>query len=181
MTRREGFKPFDVTEYLGAPQDRAAYLRAMWEDTEGDPAMIAVALGDVARAIGMSQIARETGIAREALYKSLSERGNPELATLVKVLRVLGLELSVRTRRAESAKAESPEDELLDAISGRQRKPVIGVATSAPKKVPIKRRSSSTERKSVAGAIVARSRRAAASASGKATAAKSLAARNRKR
>ena len=96
MKAREEFKPFDVTEYLSTAEDRAAYLRAMWEDSAGDPVIVATALGDVARALGMSQIAREAGVAREALYKALSPRGNPELGTVVKVLRVLGLELSVQ-------------------------------------------------------------------------------------
>jgi probable addiction module antidote protein len=98
MKAREEFKPFDVTEYLGTAEDRAAYLRAMWDDGAGDPTIVVTALGDVARALGMSQIARETGVAREALYKALSPRGNPELGTVVKVLRALGLELSVQPK-----------------------------------------------------------------------------------
>lgn len=85
MKAREEFKPFDVTEYLGTAEDRAAYLRAMWEDSSGDPAIVATALGDVARALGMSKLARDTGVARAALYKALSARGNPELGTITKV------------------------------------------------------------------------------------------------
>ena len=69
----------------------AAYLEAALED--GDPALIAAALGDIARAKGMSQIARETGLGRESLYKALSPDGNPEFSTVLKVVRALGLRL----------------------------------------------------------------------------------------
>ena len=69
----------------------AAYLEAAFED--GDPALIAAALGDIARAKGMSQIARETGLGRESLYKALSPDGNPEFSTVLKVVRALGLRL----------------------------------------------------------------------------------------
>ncbi|MFM7513443.1 MAG: addiction module antidote protein [Cyanobium sp.] len=71
----------------------AAYLEAALQD--GDPQVIAAALGDIARAKGMSQIAREAGVGRESLYKSLSAMGNPELATVLKVISVLGLQLHV--------------------------------------------------------------------------------------
>ena len=69
----------------------AAYLEAALED--GDPALIAAALGDIARAKGMSQIARETGLGRESLYKALSPDSNPEFSTVLKVVRALGLRL----------------------------------------------------------------------------------------
>ena len=69
----------------------AAYLEAALED--GDPALVAVALGDIARSKGMTQIARETGLGRESLYKALSTEGNPELATVLKVVQALGLRL----------------------------------------------------------------------------------------
>ena len=69
----------------------AAYLEAALED--GDPVLVAAALGDIARAKGMTQIARETGLGRESLYKALSAEGNPEFATVLKVLRSLGLRL----------------------------------------------------------------------------------------
>jgi len=69
----------------------AAYLEAALE--EGDPALITAAMGDVARAKGITQIARETGLGRESLYKALSSEGNPEFATVLKVLRALGLKL----------------------------------------------------------------------------------------
>ncbi len=69
----------------------AAYLEAALED--GDPALIVAALGDIARAKGMSQIARETGLGRQSLYKALSPDGNPEFSTVLKVVRALGLRL----------------------------------------------------------------------------------------
>jgi probable addiction module antidote protein len=69
----------------------AAYLEAALE--EGDPALVAAALGDIARAKGMTQVARETGLGRESLYKALSAAGNPEFATVMKVVAALGLKL----------------------------------------------------------------------------------------
>jgi len=82
---------WDPAEHLETEEDMAAYLEAALE--EGDPALVAAALGDIARAKGMSQIARETGLGRESLYKALSAEGNPEFATVLKVLRSLGLRL----------------------------------------------------------------------------------------
>ncbi len=82
---------WDPAEHLETEEDMAAYLEAALE--EGDPALVAAALGDIARAKGMTQIARETGLGRESLYKALSAEGNPEFATVLKVLRSLGLRL----------------------------------------------------------------------------------------
>lgn len=84
-------RPWDVAEHLKTAEDMAAYLEAALE--EGDAALVAAALGDIARAKGMAQIARETGLGRESLYKALSPEGNPELATVLKVVRALGLRL----------------------------------------------------------------------------------------
>jgi probable addiction module antidote protein len=84
-------RPYDAAEYLETPEDMAAYLEAALED--GDPALVVKALGAIARARGMSQIARETGLGRESLYKALSLEGNPEFATVMKVVRALGLKL----------------------------------------------------------------------------------------
>jgi probable addiction module antidote protein len=84
-------RPWDAAEHLKSDADMAAYLEAALED--GDPALIAAALGDIARAKGISQIARETGLGRESLYKALSPDGNPEFATVLKVVRALGLRL----------------------------------------------------------------------------------------
>ncbi|MDI6901709.1 MAG: putative addiction module antidote protein [Anaerosomatales bacterium] len=85
--------PWDVTRYLDSEEAMAAYLDAALE--EGDPALLAAALGDIARAKGMTQIARETGLGRESLYKALSPEGNPEFGTVQKVVRSLGLKLHV--------------------------------------------------------------------------------------
>ena len=84
-------RPYDAAEYLETPEDMAAYLEAALED--GNPALVVKALGTIARARGMSQIARETGLGRESLYKALSSEGNPEFATVMKVVRALGLKL----------------------------------------------------------------------------------------
>ena len=82
---------WDPAEHLDTEEDMAAYLEAALED--GDPALIGAALGDIARAKGMSQVAREAGLGRESLYKALSPSGNPEFATILKVVAALGLQL----------------------------------------------------------------------------------------
>ena len=86
-------RPWDAARYLETDEDIAAYLDAALE--EDDPALLAAALGDVARAKGMTEIARETGLGRESLYKALSPEGNPEFGTVQKVVRSLGLKLHV--------------------------------------------------------------------------------------
>lgn len=91
-------KPFDPANYLQTEEDILYYLEAAMEGN--DPKHIASALGDVARSKGMSDIAREAGVGRQALYKSLSEDGNPTLETLVGVLAALGLQLTVQKRAA---------------------------------------------------------------------------------
>lgn len=83
--------PWDPAEHLGTEEDMAAYLEAALDD--GDPALVAAALGDIARAKGMTQVAREAGLGRESLYKALSPAGNPEFATIMKVVSALGLKL----------------------------------------------------------------------------------------
>jgi probable addiction module antidote protein len=85
--------PWDVVDQLKSDEDIAHYLEAVFDD--GDPALITAALGDIARAKGMSQVAREAGLGRESLYKALSSEGNPEFATVLKVIRALGLKLKV--------------------------------------------------------------------------------------
>ena len=84
-------RSWDAAEHLGTEEDMAAYLEAALQ--EGDPTLVAAALGDIARAKGITQIARETGLGRESLYKALSPEGNPEFATVLKVVRALGLRL----------------------------------------------------------------------------------------
>lgn len=85
--------PWDAAEHLESEEDMAAYLEAALE--EGDPSLVAAALGDIARAKGMTQLAKETGLGRESLYKALSPTGNPEFATIMKVVSALGLRLHV--------------------------------------------------------------------------------------
>ena len=88
---------FDPSEHLDSDEAVAAYIDAVLED--GDAALVADALGVVARARGMTQIARDTGLSRESLYRALFRDGNPELATVIKVLRSLGVRLSAEPAR----------------------------------------------------------------------------------
>jgi probable addiction module antidote protein len=85
--------PYDVAEQLRTPQEMAAYLDAWLTEAPEDVAGIARALGDIARAKGMSQVARDAGLSRESLYKALSESGNPSLGTVLKVAKALGVRL----------------------------------------------------------------------------------------
>ena len=86
--------PWESHRYLNSPEDIAGYLDAVLE--EGDPALLSHALGVIAKSEGMTEIARRTGLSREALYRSLSAQGNPEFATVVRVLNSLGLRLSIK-------------------------------------------------------------------------------------
>jgi probable addiction module antidote protein len=85
--------PWDSAQLLETKEDIADYLEAVLED--GDPALITHALGVIARAKGMTQVGRATGLGRESLYKALSAKGNPEFATVLKVIHALGLKLKV--------------------------------------------------------------------------------------
>jgi probable addiction module antidote protein len=85
--------PYDVADHLRTPEEMAAYLEACMEEADGDAAFIAKALGDIARAKGMTQVARDTGLSRESLYKSLSGECVPSFDTVIKVIRALGLKL----------------------------------------------------------------------------------------
>jgi probable addiction module antidote protein len=87
--------PWDVVDHLDSDEAIAHYLDAVLE--EDDPVLLAAALGDVARAKGMTNVSRETGLGRESLYKALSSNGNPEFATVQKVIRSFGLKLHVTT------------------------------------------------------------------------------------
>jgi probable addiction module antidote protein len=84
---------WDVVDHLNSEEEIVGYLNAVLE--EDDQELLLAALGDVARARGMTQVSRDTGLGRESLYKALSEQGNPEFATVQKVLRSLGLKLRV--------------------------------------------------------------------------------------
>ena len=94
-------RPFDSADYIDTPEAVAAYLEAALED--GDAQIIAATLGDIARSKGMAIIAERTGLAREALYKSLSADGNPRLTTLLGVLQAMGLRLSVTADSHQAA------------------------------------------------------------------------------
>ena len=83
---------FDVQNHLKSPEDRAAYLEAAFED--GDPSLITHALGDVARAVGMTNVAKEAGVTREALYRALSSKGDPKLSTLLGVMKALNIKIT---------------------------------------------------------------------------------------
>ncbi|MEY2632130.1 MAG: hypothetical protein RIR00_784 [Pseudomonadota bacterium] len=84
---------YDVAEHLRTPEEMAAYLEACIEESDGDAAFIARALGDIARAKGMTQVARDAGLSRESLYKALSGERAPSFDTILKVMAALGLKL----------------------------------------------------------------------------------------
>lgn len=92
---------YDVTDFLEGEEDVIAYLNAALDD--GHPEVIAHAIGNIARMRGMSRVAKECGLGRESLYKSLSERGNPEFGTVLRVLKAIGVRL-----RAESDTETTP-------------------------------------------------------------------------
>lgn len=91
--------PYDSAEYLASSEAIEAYMEEALET--GDPAFIAAALGTVARARGITQIARKSGLSRESLYKALSSEGNPEFGTVIRVMNALGLRFSVAATRAD--------------------------------------------------------------------------------
>ena len=84
---------YDVAEHLRTPKEMAAYLEACLDEAKGDAAFIAKALGDIARARGMAQVARDAGLSRESLYKALSGERSPDFDTILKVIDALGLKL----------------------------------------------------------------------------------------
>ncbi|MCY3775607.1 MAG: putative addiction module antidote protein [Candidatus Aminicenantes bacterium] len=92
--------PWDAAEHLETDEDMAAYLEAALE--EGDPGLIFAVLGDIARAKGMTKIARNAGLGRESLYKALSSDGNPRFATVLKVVQTLGLQLHAAPARGSA-------------------------------------------------------------------------------
>ena len=89
-------KDYDVADHLRSPEEMAAYLEACLAECDGDASFVAKALGDIASGKGMSALAKESGLGRESLYKALSGDGNPQLGTVLKVAKALGLEISVR-------------------------------------------------------------------------------------
>ncbi|MFP4174126.1 MAG: addiction module antidote protein [Candidatus Hydrogenedentota bacterium] len=98
--KNERTSVWDAAEHLETEEDMAAYFEAALE--ENDPSLITAVLGDIARAKGMSQIARQAGLGRESLYKALSPEGNPEFATILKVVNALGLQLHASLGKEKS-------------------------------------------------------------------------------
>ncbi|MDO5680691.1 MAG: putative addiction module antidote protein [Pelistega sp.] len=95
-TKKHNIKEFDVSEYLKTPEDIVAYLNAVI--AEDDQELFLAALGDVAKAIGMSRIAQETGLGRESLYKTFSGKTNPRFETIISVLKAMGATIQLNTR-----------------------------------------------------------------------------------
>jgi probable addiction module antidote protein len=93
---RETFSRWDAAEYLNTDEDIAQYLDACIRDDAGDGRLIQAALGDIARARNMTELARSTGMSREGLYKALSNEGNPSFSTILKVARALGMDVHFR-------------------------------------------------------------------------------------
>lgn len=89
--KKESFTRWDPADYMKSEDDMAAYIEACLEEAPDDPALLSAALGDIARAHGMADLAKRTGLTREGLYKALSNEGNPSLGTVLKVMHALGL------------------------------------------------------------------------------------------
>ena len=111
---------YDVAKHLRTPEEMAAYLEACMEEADGDAAFIAKALGDIARAKGMSLVARDAGLSRESLYKALSGERSPDFDTILKVIEALGLKLHAQAALA-TAQQGAPADVAV-ATSRRQRR-----------------------------------------------------------
>ena len=97
-------RKWDSAEYLKTEEDMVLYLEACMEEAGDDAAFIAKALGTIARARGMSQLAKDTGLGRESLYKALSGEGNPSFATILKMTHALGFKLHVHGQRKDMHK-----------------------------------------------------------------------------
>jgi len=102
MMAKTATTPYDVAEHLRTPEEMAAYLEAALDEATGDAALIAKALGDIARAKGMSQVARDAGVSRESLYKALSGERIPGFDTILKVIGALGLKLHAEATEVSS-------------------------------------------------------------------------------
>ena len=91
---KDKFSRYDTADYLKSEADMVAYLEACMEEAGDNPAFIAVALGNIARAYGMVRLARDTGLTRQGLYEALSANGNPSFGTVLKVVKALGMKLT---------------------------------------------------------------------------------------
>ena len=108
MSAKIKTRAWDTTEYLRDEEDIRLYIEAALEEAPDDATFMAVVLGDVARARGMTELARETGIARETLYKVTRGDGNPTLDTVGKLARALGFRLTLAPLPAPAAKRKAP-------------------------------------------------------------------------
>jgi probable addiction module antidote protein len=110
MPAGAALSPFDAADYLHTPEDVTAFLEAVLEDYDGDSRVIVKALGVAARALGMQQIAKETGLNREGLYQALSGKGNPSFDTVLKVMNAVGVEFRPKllTRRRPDGQRRAP-------------------------------------------------------------------------
>lgn len=102
---------YDVAEHLRTPAEMAAYLEACLEEADGNAAFVAKALGDIARARGMSQVARDSGLSRESLYKALSGDRSPGFDTILKVMKALGLKLHAEASQLPGDSAPGVQDD----------------------------------------------------------------------
>ena len=115
--------PYDSADYLRTEEDRAAYLAACMEEAPEDASFIAHALGIVARSRNMSQLARDTGLTREGLYKALSDSGNPSFDTVLKVVHALGYRLTMTPRKPVT------RTKVLKRATGRAPNATVAVST----------------------------------------------------
>jgi len=92
--KKESFTRWDPADYMKSEDDMAAYIEACLAEAPDDPALLSAALGDIARAHGMADLAKRTGLTREGLYKALSKEGNPSLGTVLKVMHALGIKFT---------------------------------------------------------------------------------------
>jgi len=106
---RAKFSRWDAADYLRSEADMAAYLEAVLDEAPDDAALFVAALGNIARARGMVQLAKDTGISREGLYKALSPEGNPSLGTVLKVVRALHLKLTPQAAGTAGARRDLAE------------------------------------------------------------------------
>lgn len=106
-----GLLPYDVVDYLQTPEDRAGYLDVWLEESPEDTRGLSRAIGDIARAKGMTEVAAAAGLNRESLYRALSEKGNPSLATVMKVLLALGIRLRAEALRPEAMPSPATDSE----------------------------------------------------------------------
>lgn len=97
------FTPWDVQDQLNTPEDCAAFVEAAIAEAGDDTAFIVKALGEVAKSKGMTAVARQAGISREGLYKAVSDTGNPSFATVMRLIRALGLEIHLTPATVETA------------------------------------------------------------------------------